>query len=125
VSVRTTLVLGGLIARSGPAVGGAASGASSVDPFRGTLVGTASALGAVTLSRDGKTVSSLRSGPYRFVVEDATSHSGFLLDRPNGTTIDLTSSSFVGKRTVTLTLKVGHWAYRGIVGRIHEFTVVA
>jgi hypothetical protein len=125
VSVRTTLVLGGLIALSGPAVGGAASGASGIDPFRGTLVGTSGALGEVTLSRNGKTVSKLRSGRYRFVIEDATSHSGVLLDRPNGTTIEVTSSPFVGKRTVTFTLKAGHWAFRGILGRIHEFIVVA
>jgi hypothetical protein len=125
VSVRTTLVLAGLTALSGAAVLGTASEASSLDPFRGTLVGTAGALGEVTPSRNGKTVSSLRSGQYRLVVEDATSHSGFLLDRPNGTTIEVTSSPFVGKRTVTLTLRRGHWAYRGVVGRIHEFTVVA
>jgi len=57
-----------MIALSGAADFGAASEASSVDPFRGTLV---------------------------------------------------------GKRTVTLTLRRGHWPYRAFVGRIHAFTVVA
>jgi hypothetical protein len=70
VSVRTNRVLGGLIALAGVAVLSAASDASSVDRFRGTLVGSAGAMGEVTLGREGKTVSKLRSGRYRFVIED-------------------------------------------------------
>jgi hypothetical protein len=122
---RLLSAVAGLIAVASAAIFSAASFASNSSAFRGTLVGSASALGEVTLTRNGRTVSSLKSGRYRFVVTDSTSHSGFLLDRPNGTTTEVTGSSFVGKRTVTLTLKPGHWAYRGVVGRIHAFTVVA
>ena len=39
--------------------------------------------------------------------------------------VDPFRGTLVGKRTVTLTLRRGHWPYRGVVGRIHAFTVVA
>jgi hypothetical protein len=94
-------------------------------PFRGTVVGTASSLGEVTLTRGGKAVSTLKSGRYKFVIDDTTAHSGFLLDRPNGTTLVVTSLAFVGKRTVTVTLNRGHWGYHGALGSIHKLTVVA
>src|SRR6476659_8712601 len=74
-----------------PALGG-----SSGVPFRGALVGTASTLGRVTLRRNGIRVVSLKFGQYRIVVDDATPHSGFVFERPNGTEIVVTSTPFVG-----------------------------
>jgi hypothetical protein len=100
-----------------------ASGASTGAPFRGTLLGTAGTLGRVTLSRQGKPVVSLKSGRYRIVIDDSVSHSGFVLERPNGAEIVVTSWAFVGKRTTTLTLTPGRWAFHGAVGDLHQFTV--
>lgn len=97
---------------------------SASAPFRGTLVGTAGTLGRVTLSRRGRPVVSLKSGRYMIVINDSVSHSGFVMERPNGTEIVVTSWAFVGKRTTTLALTPGRWSFHGAVGDLHYFTVV-
>jgi hypothetical protein len=93
--------------------------------LRGTLLGTADTLGRVTLTHKGKPVSTLKAGRYKVVVTDKAPQSGFIFDRPNFTTITVTSSPFVGKGTKTVTLTPGGWSYRGSVGALHDFTVVA
>jgi hypothetical protein len=93
-------------------------------PLRGTLRATTDTLGRVTLRLGGKPVRSLRAGSFRIVVVDRTNHSGFILDRPDLTQIIVTSSPFVGTRTVTVTLTPGTWSYQGAVGALHDFTVV-
>ena len=101
-----------------------ALGASTNAPYRGTLVGTAGTLGRVTLSRQGKPVVSLKSGRYTIVINDSVAHSGFVMQRPNGTEIVVTSWAFVGKRARTLALTPGRWSFHGAVGDLHQFTVV-
>jgi hypothetical protein len=97
--------------------------ASAASPIRGTLNGTADTLGRVTLTHNGKRVSSLKAGRYTVAVVDKAPRSGFIFDRPNFTTITVTSSPFVGKRTTTVTLTPGSWSFHGAVGALHTFTV--
>jgi hypothetical protein len=82
-------------------------------PFRGSLVGTVGATGALTLSRNGKSVSSLPAGRYSISVDDRTPRTGFQLVPATGRTLTVTSSSFVGERRMTLTLGAGRWSFGG------------
>jgi hypothetical protein len=108
------------VVAAAPAFGGSAGSA----PFRGTLVGTAGTLGRVTLSRHGRPVVSLKSGRYKVVIDDTTDGSGFVMERPNGAEIVVTSVAFVGKRTKLVTLTPGRWGFHGAVGAFHQFNVV-
>jgi len=89
-------------------------------PFRGTLVGTVGPAGALSLSRNGKHVSSLQAGRYSFSVDDRTPRLGFQLAPPKGRTVTVTSPAFVGEKRMTVTLSPGRWAFGG-----HRFTVVS
>ena len=89
-------------------------------PFRGTLVGTVGGAGALTLARNGKSVSSLRAGRYSVSVDDRTSSAGFQLVPPKGRKVTVTGSSFVGERRMTVALSPGRWTFGG-----HPFTVVS
>jgi hypothetical protein len=120
---RRVIVVG--VAALAAAVGAAGSWANRAGPpLRGTLNATADTLGRVTLSRGGKPVKSIRAGRYKIVVIDRAAHSGFILDRPDFTQIVVTSSPFVGTRTMTVTLTPGSWSFQGAVGVLHDFTVV-
>jgi hypothetical protein len=119
---RTLLSLVGVLAilvGAAPAVG-----EPGAVPLRGALIGTAGTLGRVTLSHNGKHVVSLKSGRYKITIADTTDGSGFVMERPNGTEIVVTSVPFVGKRTKTLALTPGRWSFHGAVGALHQFTVV-
>jgi hypothetical protein len=101
-----------------------AYGVSADVPFRGTLVGTAATPGRVTLTRRGRPVASLTTGRYTILVTDTAPRSGFVLARPNGTEIVVTTMAFVGKRSVTLKLTPGRWSFHGALGALHDLTVV-
>jgi hypothetical protein len=83
-----------------------------------TLTGTVGATGAVTLSRNGRRVTSLRAGRYNISVDDKTSRVGFRLVPSTGAALTVTSSSFVGERRMTVTLTPGRWSFGG-----HALTV--
>jgi hypothetical protein len=78
---------------------------------RGTLVGTVAPTGKLTLRKNGKAVSLLKSGRYRIAVDDRTSKHGLTVERPNRDLVTVTGPSFVGKRTVTLNLRPGQWLF--------------
>jgi hypothetical protein len=112
-------------ATAGPGSSGASAGTSSNTsvlatalPFRGTLVGTVGATGALTLSRNGKNVSSLPAGRYRIAVDDRTSRLGFQLVPASGRKVTVTTPTFVGRKRMTIALAAGRWAFGG-----HRFTV--
>ena len=125
VSRHATVVALAAIALTSGVLSAKASGGRDDAPLRGTLRATADTLGRVTLRRAGKPVSSVRAGRYSIVVVDTAARSGFIFDRPDFTQIIVTSSAFVGTRTVTVTLTPGSWSYQGAVGALHDFTVVA
>ena len=77
----------------------------------GTLSGGVDTVGKLTLTYKGKGVSSLKAGRYRITVLDETSRTGFTLQKLGKAGTNLTSKPFLGKRTVTLTLKAGQWFY--------------
>jgi hypothetical protein len=93
-------------------------------PFRGTLVGRVASVGGITLSHNGTSVSSLKSGRYKLSVDDSTPKGGFTIERQKQSVV-LTGSSFVGKHTVVVYLRAGQWMFYSKTGRKHHFVVVA
>lgn len=94
-------------------------------PFRGTLVGTVSSAGKLTLSHNGTSVSSLKSGRYKIAVDDTTPKGGFTIEEVHRQSVMVTGSSFVGKHTVTFYLRAGQWMFYSSTGKKHHFIVVA
>src|SRR5262249_33536567 len=77
----------------------------------GTLSGSVSTKGKLTLTLKGKNVSSLKAGKYRLSVIDETSKSGFSIQRLGKSATNVTSVKLVGKHSVTLTLTAGQWYF--------------
>jgi hypothetical protein len=97
---------------------------SGVKPIAGTLSATVSSAG-ITLSRQGRSVSLLKSGRYRIAVDDRTRSAGFTIERTDKKPVPITGASFVGKRAVTLDLRPGEWLVYSAAGKKRRFTVIA
>jgi plastocyanin len=78
-----------------------------------TLKGTVGPAFTISLKLNGKKVKSLTAGRYKFVIADKASTHNFTLEQESGGKFekDLTGVSFVGTKTITLTLKKGKWKY--------------
>ena len=77
------------------------------------LVGTVGPGFTITLTSGGKKVTKLKAGKYTFVIADKSSIHDFVVEQKSGGKWEkqLTSVAFVGKKTVTVTLKKGKWKY--------------
>ena len=86
-----------------------ASGRSSAVRLNGT-VGPGY---TITLKKGTKKVRSLPAGRYTFVIADKSKSHNFVVERSHGGKFEkaLTSVSFMGKKTVTLTLRPGKYEY--------------
>src|SRR6185437_8990331 len=93
-------------------------------PFRGTLTGTVAAGGRLTLTAGGSPVLKLVAGRYKVMVSDKTAKAGFTVQWSDNAPIALTGRTFVGKRSVTLSFRVGEWAFYSPPGTRHAFSVV-
>ena len=105
---------------SNPSTSGSSSGSnakptsqditgSAVAPFRGTLTGAVSAAGRLTIAFKGKSVTSLKAGRYTVAVSDRSSTNGFLLQKPRHTALTVAGTTFIGKRSLSVTLTAGKW----------------
>jgi plastocyanin len=64
----------------------------------------------IKLTKNGRSVKSLRAGMYRFVVSDRSPEHNFVLQ--HGSSVkQLTTVAFVGTRTVTVKLSNGAWTF--------------
>jgi hypothetical protein len=97
---------------------------SALVPFRGTLNGTVSAAGKLTLTSKGKGVSTLKAGRYTIAVTDMTPKSGFIVQEIRRQAMTVTGVSFVGKRSVTVELKAGQWMFYSAAGKKSYFIVL-
>jgi hypothetical protein len=91
--------------------------------YRGTLSGNVSTAGKLTLKYLGKAVGSLKTGSYKVSVLDETAKAAFHLQRAGSAATKVSSMPFVGKRTVTLTLKAGQWLFYSTPGKKTFFIV--
>lgn len=78
-----------------------------------TLHGSVGPGYTISLTKNGKRVSSLRAGTYRFVIADRASIHNFVLEKERGGHFEreLTDVSDVGTRAVTIRLTRGTWKY--------------
>jgi hypothetical protein len=83
---------------------------SAVTPFRGTLSGSVSASGKLTLTFDGKSVTRLPAGRYRIAVVDRSKAAAFVLAHSHRT-LSLTSMTFTGKHSGSIDLTAGTWTF--------------
>ena len=121
-TVFSTRASGSPTAPGGPAASSSPSSSSPI-AIRGTLVGRLSVTGTPTLTRNGKSVSRLIAGRYRFSITDQDSKGGFALRHAKGGPTILSGVKFVGKRTVIVALAAGQWKLIGR-GKSRSFTVV-
>jgi hypothetical protein len=99
---------------------------SAIVPFRGTLAGTVGPSGKLTLTVKGKPVTSLKTGRYTIAVTDRSPKSGFIVQKSHSGATTVTGVAFVGKHSVTLTLKPGQWFfYPTFVGSKTYFLVTS
>jgi plastocyanin len=77
------------------------------------VVGTVGPGFTIKLTSGGRKATKLKAGKYRFVVADKATFHSFVLEQVSGGKFEkqLTSVSFVGTKTVTVTLKKGKWKY--------------
>ena len=76
-----------------------------------TLTGTVGPGFTITLTKSGKKVTTLVHGTYKLVVNDKAAIHDFHLSGPGYSKV-LTSVSFVGSKTFTVTLKKGTYHYQ-------------
>jgi hypothetical protein len=96
---------------------------SNIVVARGTLSGDVGTTGKLTLARNGKSVSSLKSGRYKIVVLDESGRRGFFLQKLGRAAVKLTGAAYIGRHTVTMTLKPGQWMFYATTGRKSYFVV--
>jgi len=93
--------------------------------FRGTLAGTVSAAGKLTLTKSGKGVTTLKSGRYTFTIQDSSSKADFTIQELRKNPLTLTGVAFVGKHTTTVGLKPGQWTFYSFSGKTNYFVVIS
>jgi hypothetical protein len=111
---------------SGSTSSSSSSSSSSGTSLRGTLAGTLSAAGKLTLAIGGSPVSRLKAGRYKITVVDKAPTVGAIFRENGHGPISLSGVAFVGTHTVTLNLEAGRWAFSTSAGTSKTtFTVVA
>jgi hypothetical protein len=99
---------GGASSGGAKAGSGGASGGTAV---LGTLAGTVSPSGKLTLLFKGKAVSKLKSGRYKITVTDKAPARSFVVQQSKKGPITVSGVSFIGSRTVTVSLAAGKWTF--------------
>ena len=92
--------------------GGAGATTTTATPatLKGTLTGTVTAAGKVTLTYKHKPVTTLAPGLYKFTIADKSKKVGFVVQTSHSTTTVSTGPA-VGTKTVTINLKAGQWFF--------------
>ncbi len=83
---------------------------------KGTLAASVAANGTVALTMKGKPVTKLASGKYTLTITDKSTNGGLVLVPAKHHALNLTSASFVGKRSVLITLSAGKWSITSKLG---------
>ena len=114
------------VATSGSAALVPSTSSKAGSNLRGTLAGTLSATGKLSLALDGKPVSRLKAGRYKITVLDRAPAQGAVVRESGHAAITLSGVAFVGSHSVTVALAAGQWAFSTSAGKSKTaFTVVA
>ena len=97
----------------------AALGQSASTPI---LRGTVGPGPTISLTKGGKKVGTLRAGIYTITVRDRAASHNFTLERETKPKIEkhVTSTAFIGTKSMKVTLKKGEWKY---YCSVHESTM--
>jgi hypothetical protein len=98
---------------------------SAILPFRGALDAIVYKSGKLSLTRNGRKVTFLKTGRYTFSVDDESSTHGFSVQVLKGKPQTITTKPYVGSHDVTLVLKPGRWFYFTPAGRQTTFFVTS
>jgi hypothetical protein len=79
---------------------------SGIVPYRGAFTAEVSPLGTLTVQHFAP---SMKAGRYRLTVDDRSTSQGLLLRKAKDKAVSFTGTTFVGKRTGTITLTAGRW----------------
>ena len=112
-------------AKATGSVGNSSVVGSGVKKVRGTLAATVTAAGRLSVSLNGKGLSTLKAGRYAIAVDDRTPRSGLTIGRLHASPIVVTGPAFTGRHTVTLYLAAGRWSAYASPRAMRAFTVVA
>jgi len=94
--------------------------------IKATLSGSVASTGLPSLKNNGKAVSVLKSGRYKFAITDQSKKANFTLESvSSGTVKNLTTGSFVGRHSVTLALTPGRWMYYTNRAKAYFFLVTS
>jgi hypothetical protein len=119
----------GQAVKSGSNVNNADIVGSDLLPYRGSLAAAVGAAGRLSLTRNGRPVSStsLKAGRYTITVVDGSAKAGFTLKKvePSKRTLVLTSAAFVGSRSIRVQLGAGRWMFFSGAGAPTRHFVVA
>jgi hypothetical protein len=107
---------------SSPAKGGTPS-KDVVGSAVGTLDALVSANGKLTLRKAKQSVSIIKSGRYTFRIVDQSKRAGFAVQTLKHTPTTLSTPTFTGSRSVTVTLAAGQWYFLTPGGTRHPFIV--
>jgi hypothetical protein len=92
--------------------------------LRGTLKAVVGAGGGVTLSYQGKVVSSLKSGLYTVSVTDASKKSGFVIQQTHRVATAVSTAPFTGSKSKAIDFTKGQWFfYPSFIGKKTYFIV--
>jgi len=98
---------------------------SAVVPFRGALDAIVFGNGHLSLTRLGKSVSTLKAGRYTFFVDDESKLRGFSVQQLHKQAVTITSATFKGTHDLTLALKPGQWFFFSPGASKKPFVVVS
>jgi hypothetical protein len=98
---------------------------SAANPFRGSLDAIVARSGRLSLTRNGKNVTSLKVGRWTFSVDDESKTGGFTLKSLRGKPQAITTPAYVGSHDVTVTLGQGRWFFYSGSGKKTTFFVVS
>lgn len=96
---------------------------SAANPFRGALDAIVYASGKLSLTRNGKPVTTLKTGRWTFSVDDESRKAGFSLQVLRGKAMTITSPTYTGSHDATVELKPGRWAFFTPAGKRTTFFV--
>jgi hypothetical protein len=98
---------------------------SAANPFRGSLDAIVYKTGNLSLSRNGKKVTSLKTGRWTFSVDDESKTGGFTIKSLRGKPQAITTAAYVGNHDVTVTLAQGRWFFYTGIGKKTTFFVIS
>jgi len=90
---------------------------SALLPFLGSLSGTISASGKISLLRAGKPFTSLKAGRYTLRVVSNSPRSGFVIERQKSKKVAVSRGAFSGKRSIAVSLTAGTWVFMVMPGK--------